>query len=45
MAKADSSEIKILPTVITMAVTKLTHIMWATDVLEPSLPPPNRAAL
>jgi hypothetical protein len=46
MANADSSEMAILPTVMTMAVTKLTHIMWTTLALEPSLPePPNSAAL
>ncbi len=45
MANADSSEIAILPTVITIAVTKLTHIMFATVVFEPSLPEPSNAAL
>jgi len=44
MANADSSEMAILPTVMTMATTKLTHIMCTTLVLEPSLPEPNSAA-
>ncbi len=44
-AKADSSEIAILPTVITMAETKLIHIMRATGALEPGPEPPNSAAL
>lgn len=42
MANADSSEIAILPMVMTMAVTKLTHIMCATGAVEPApAPPPN----
>ena len=46
MANADSSEMAILPTVMTMAVTKLTHIMCATGALEPGPePPPNSAVL
>ena len=45
MAKADSSEMAILPTVMNIATTKLTHIMCTTVVLEPSLPLPNSAAL
>ena len=35
MAKADSSEIAILPMVMTSAVTRLTHIMRATGAFEP----------
>ena len=45
MAKADSSEMAILPRVMTMATTKLTHIMCTTLVLEPSLPEPSSASL
>ena len=45
-AKADSSEMAILPTVMTMAVTKLTHIMRATGAVEPApSPPPSNAVL
>ncbi|MCY1364690.1 hypothetical protein D9M69_515060 [compost metagenome] len=46
MAKADSSEMVILPMAMTMAVTKLTHIMCATGALEPALlSRPNSAPL
>ena len=46
MANADSSEMAILPTVMTMAVTKLTHIMRATGAPEPGPePPPSSAVL
>ena len=36
MANADSSEIVILPKVMTRAVTRLTHIMRATGAVEPA---------
>ena len=46
MAKADSSEIVILPMAMTSAVTRLTHIMCATGALEPTLlSRPNSAAV
>lgn len=46
MANADSSEMVILPMAITIAVTKLTHIMCATGALEPvAASRPNSAAL
>ena len=44
MANADSSEIAILPNVITSAVTRLTHIIRATGAVDPGpLPPPCSA--
>jgi len=46
MAKADSSEMAILPMLITSAETRLTHIMWATGAVEPApVPPPINALL
>ena len=45
MANAESSEIAILPTAITSAVTRLTHIMRPTGAVEPApLPPPTSAS-
>ena len=44
MAKADSSEMAILPTAITMAVTKLIHIMRPTTTRAPWVSAPSSAA-
>jgi hypothetical protein len=45
MAKAESIEIVILPTLMSKAVTKLTHIIGQAGAMRPpaSVVPPNRA--
>ena len=45
MAKADSSEIAILPMLMTSAVTRLIHIMRPTTTRAPWVSAPSRAAL
>ncbi len=44
MAKADSSEMAILPKVMTSAETRLTHSIRAAGAVEPAPPPPPKRA-
>ena len=45
MAKADSSEIRILPSAMPTAIVRLTSIMRPTGAREPTSPPTNSTLL